>query len=113
MNPLTAALFIFLFLLPEAWGDDSQPFYIEITEQAPARYQVLWRLPATFKPDNIPRIAMPDVCEAITSVGSAYPGAKLQQRLHCSEPDRMMAAEVCHREECSWHYQRLDATYSS
>ena len=86
MKPLTAALFILLFLLPEAWGDDSQPFYIEITEQAPARYQLLWRLPATFKPDNIPRIAMPDVCEAITNVGSAYPGAKLQQRLHCSEP---------------------------
>ena len=48
MKPIIIVLATVLFVLPAAWGDDSQPFYIEINEQAPARYQLVWRIPATF-----------------------------------------------------------------
>lgn len=48
-----------------AWADDSQPLYIEISEQTSEAYQVQWRLPATSRADNIPIIELPDFCQRV------------------------------------------------
>jgi len=82
---LSAACFL-LLLVTRTSADDSQPLYVEISEQAPALYQLLWRIPATFKADNLPSVVMPKHCQILTPAPRVQPGGKYQQRYHCLKP---------------------------
>lgn len=91
--------------LPSVWADDSQPLYIDISEQSSGTlsiidnkadsttlYQLGWRIPATFKANNIPAIVLPAFCRDImdNKIQSGNPNTlKLQQPrrfYQCQQP---------------------------
>lgn len=47
-----------------AAAHESRPVYVEVTETAPQRYQLQWKIPSSLPPVNTPRIKLPDSCEA-------------------------------------------------
>ena len=76
-----------LCVITQAWSDDSQPLYVEVSEvqtsdaQAGIAYQVKWRIPSTVKRDNAPVITLPAPCQNMTPTASRQ-GSAIQQRLY-------------------------------
>ncbi len=68
------------------WADDSQPLYIAVNEQSPGFYQLAWRIPATFKADNIPTVVLPDFCQPVMAGHSPRVGVgRMQQLYRCDQ----------------------------
>ena len=92
---VTGCFILYLYLLSSAvWADDSQPLYIEIGERSLQQeqttdccaYQVKWRIPATFKRDNIPTISLPDFCKDISLPRRRIATAHQQRLYRCENP---------------------------
>lgn len=84
--------FLLVCCLPTVWADDSQPLYIEITQQSSnplsiidkqadlkSLYQLGWRIPASFKANNIPTIVLPDFCHDVIAQKSVPNNPKTLQ----------------------------------
>ena len=48
--------------VPVAWAHESRPAYLQITETAPGRYDVLWRTPLLAGMRLPVRLVLPKVC---------------------------------------------------
>ena len=103
MKPL-AVWVLCLCFAPLVWSDDSQPLYIEINEK-PAEtehlYQVGWRIPATFKANNLPAILLPTSCHQRTfsDVSNNRPTYSVQAKqpqgfYQCQQPLAGQAVEL-------------------
>lgn len=78
MNRLALALAFFLPSGP-VYGHDARPVHVRIAETAPGEFEVVWKVPATVAAEKLPRLLLPDMCEAgkvrIRSSAVAYRGS--------------------------------------
>lgn len=81
---LMGCLLMFSAVRP-VWADDSQPLYIEISEQTSEAYQVQWRLPATSRADNIPAIELPGFCQPVNRAGGSTSALVKRDLYRCEQ----------------------------
>ena len=82
-------LVLMLLLVPAAFADVFRPAYLQLTQTAPDRYEVLWKVPALDETTTLKvRPEFPDGTVVLQPARSSYAGGTAVQRWRITVPGR-------------------------